>query len=67
MDDEANMVNLHHRGRHAREYHGFIWDILQDFDEIANGDKISFIDLLKSLGEFLKDHNDLLYPPGWGR
>jgi len=21
MDDESNMVNLHHRGRHAKEYH----------------------------------------------
>lgn len=67
MDDEANMVNLNHRGPHAREYHGFIWDLLQDFDEIANGDKASFIDLLKSLGEYLKSHNDLLYPFGWGR
>ena len=67
MDDDANMVSLHHRGPHAREYHGFIWDLLQDFDEIADSDSDIFKNLLRGLGEFLTEHNDLLYPSGWGR
>ncbi len=67
MDDDANMVTLHHRGRHATEYHSYIWDLLQDFEEIAGTNSDIFKNLLIGLGEYLIDHNDLLYPSGWGR
>ena len=67
MDDRSNKVNLHHRGRHAKEYHELIYLFLQEFDSIADSDAEVFKGLLKFLGDWLKDHNDLLYPGGWGR
>ena len=67
MDDDANMVTLHHRGRHAKEYHELIYLFLKEFDDIADSDAEVFKGLLRFLGEWLKNHNDLLYPGGWGR
>lgn len=65
--DPANIVSLNHKGRHANEYHEFVKDFLGMFDDFADGDVEKFKKYLISFGEYLKDHNDLLYPVGWGR
>ena len=65
MDDRSNIVELNHSRRHAKPYPELIYLFLQEFDSKADSDAEVFKGLLKFLGEWLKDHNDLLYPGEW--
>ena len=51
LDDAWNQINIPHSGRHANEYHEWVYQQLQVIDSLAGGDKEKFLELFE---EFIK-------------
>jgi hypothetical protein len=61
-----NKEMLHHQGRHPNAYHEFVLDGMKQADQLAKGDRATF---LRYFDEFVKqpvrDNPDLLRKVGW--
>ena len=65
LDDAWNKDLLPHQGRHPNAYHEYILDSMNQFDDIAQGDKDMFLKLFDNLKNNVKSHPDMLYKEYW--
>jgi hypothetical protein len=52
-------------GRHANEYHEYIFDKLQEIDEVAKGNQDVFLSEFKRVKQEILDKPDMLYKRYW--
>ncbi|MDT8716234.1 AHH domain-containing protein [Clostridium sp. 19966] len=65
LNEAWNKVSLPHQGRHAYDYHEYMFEKVKEFDSIANGDKDIFIELFGDLKQEITNNPDMLYKKYW--
>ena len=65
LDDSWNKVLMQHQGRHPNEYHNYILSKLQDYDNLANGNKDKFLKLFESLKSEVANNPEMLQKDYW--
>jgi len=65
LDDTWNKDLMPHQGRHPNAYHDYVLDQVKQFDEIAQGDKDLFLELMEGLKNGIKSNPDMLYKNYW--
>ncbi len=65
LDDEWNKELLPHQGRHPNDYHEYILNSMKQFDEVAQGDKEVFLQLVENLKSNIRNNPEMLYKDYW--
>ena len=65
LNDDWNIVNLPHQGRHPWEYHSLVEDAMNYADNIASGDVGVFTKIWAEFARFLQENPDMLYSSFW--
>ena len=62
LDDDWNKIKIsNHRGRHTNTYHDFALEAIAKVDSIANGDPAMFKEGITIIGNYLLEHDWIMY------
>lgn len=65
LKGDWNIQEMAHRGRHATEYHQYMFDRITEIDQVAKGNTKMFLKLFENVKETIMKTPEALYKAFW--